>query len=77
MTSVEQVEFSFCSHCFKYSIWYEELMIYPEDVGIDQPNDDLKEDIKKDYLEAASILHKSPRGSAALLRLAGRNYVSN
>lgn len=45
-------------------------MIYPDDAGIDPPNQDLGADISKDYIEAASILHKSPRGAAALLRLA-------
>jgi len=44
-------------------------MIYPNFSDIEPPNDDLKDDIKKDYLEAASILNKSPRGAVALLRL--------
>jgi len=43
--------------------------IYKE-TGIEPPNDDLNDDIKKDYLEAASILNKSVRGAAAILRLA-------
>jgi len=45
-------------------------MIYPDFEGVQPPNQDLSEDIKFDYQEAASILQKSPRGSATLLRLA-------
>lgn len=45
-------------------------MIHPDFAGVDPPNDDLSEAIKEDYNEAASILQKSPRGAAALLRLA-------
>jgi len=44
-------------------------MIYPEVSGIQKPNQDLDADIIEDYLEAASILNRSPRGAAALLRL--------
>ena len=45
-------------------------MIYPDFSGVEPPNTDLSEDIKRDYLEAALILQKSPRGATALLRLA-------
>jgi hypothetical protein len=57
-------------HCKKFSIWYESKMVYPSFEGVQPPNQDLSEEIQKDYQEAASILQKSPRGSAALLRLA-------
>lgn len=60
----------YCTHCEKFSIWYEEKMIYPDFEGVQPPNQDLSEEIQDDYQEAASILQKSPRGSAALLRLA-------
>lgn len=60
----------FCGHCKKYSIWHDWKMIYPDFSGVESPNVDLSEDIKRDYLEAALILQNSPRGSAALLRLA-------
>ena len=45
-------------------------MIFPQHGGAPPPADDLPEDIKDDYLEAASVLGLSPRSSAALLRLA-------
>ena len=60
----------FCLHCKKYSIWHQHKMIYPEFSGIEPPNPDLDPDIQRDYIEAASIVQKSPRGAAALLRLA-------
>ena len=38
-------------------------------MNIHKPNEDLNKDIQKDYNEAASIVEKSPRAAAALLRL--------
>lgn len=68
--NLDNVDVCFCAHCDRYSIWYEEVMAYPDFQGVEPPNEDLNDDIKADYQEAASILHKSPRGAAALLRLA-------
>jgi hypothetical protein len=45
-------------------------MIYPNLIRVSEPNDDMPAEVKADYLEAASILNKSPRAAAALLRLA-------
>lgn len=44
-------------------------MIYPDAIIAPTPSDDMPDEIKKDYLEAASIYQKSPRGAVALLRL--------
>jgi hypothetical protein len=44
-------------------------MVYPESVSVTPPNPDLDVAIQDDYREAGSILNKSPRGAAALLRL--------
>lgn len=45
-------------------------MIYPDSSSIQSPNSDLAQDIIDDYLEAANIINRSPRGAVALLRLA-------
>lgn len=59
-----------CEHCGGFIIWLGEKIIFPESISVDKPNNDLQEDIQVDYLEAAKILNKSPRGASALLRLA-------
>lgn len=61
---------AFCSCCGRYSIWFDRKMIFPDHLNVVEANCDLSDDIRADYDEAASILQKSPRGSAALLRLA-------
>lgn len=67
---IEDLGLSFCFNCGRYSIWYQEILTYPNFSQNEQPNSDLDQDIKDDYAEAADILNRSPRGSAALLRLA-------
>ena len=59
-----------CEHCGEKIIWLNDEIIYPKKMIVDLPNDDLTDDIKKDYLEAAIIFNDSLRSSAALLRLA-------
>jgi hypothetical protein len=59
-----------CQHCIEPSIWLNQVMIYPSTGNAPAPNADLSEDVANDYLEARSILSLSPRGAAALLRLA-------
>ena len=59
-----------CCACEKYIIFKDETQIYPIEANIESPNDDMPEDIKKDYNEAKNIFNLSIRGSCALLRLA-------
>ena len=82
--SVSDFNEATCSMCKKTSLWlvtnrednpvfglkdYEGKMQYP-DFGHARPCDvDMPDDVKVDYEEAANIFSKSPRGSAALLRL--------
>lgn len=64
------VRVSKCEHCEKICLWYYAQMVYPNRGNAPVPNPDIPEDVKKDYEEAASIYTQSPRGAAALLRLA-------
>jgi hypothetical protein len=65
----DEVKVCFCGHCDNFSLWKDEKMISPDFSIVEPPNQDLSEDVIEDYEEAASILQKSPRGAAALLRL--------
>lgn len=60
---------SICSHCREWSIWVEESLVYPAQITVENPNDDMPDDVKKLYKESAQILSASPRAAAALLRL--------
>ena len=59
-----------CEHCREKIIWLSKNIIYPKKMIVDMSNNDLTEDIKRDYIEAATIFNDSLRSSAALLRLA-------
>jgi hypothetical protein len=59
-----------CLHCTKLSIWIDHIMVHPKAVAGEPPNPDLSEEIRRDFEEARRIASASPRGAAALLRLA-------
>lgn len=59
-----------CQACAAYSVFFEEKLVYPRDNPAPPPNQDLPPGAKKDFEEAALIVSDSPRGAAALLRLA-------
>ncbi|OJU62076.1 MAG: hypothetical protein BGN93_14405 [Acinetobacter sp. 39-4] len=76
-----RLDSGYCSHCGDASIWrrkaiddgeYENnaVMLYPDTLLSIQPSVDMPENVAKDFNEARSIFSKSPRSSAALLRLA-------
>lgn len=69
-TMIKNLLFADCSHCNAKSIWLDEQMLFPSTGGVELPNQDLPADIVEDYTEAKNILNNSPRGAAALLRLA-------
>jgi hypothetical protein len=67
---VKGLELARCAHCTKESIWLDGGMVFPLTSNAPPANRDLPPDTLVDYQEASAILAYSPRGSAALLRLA-------
>jgi hypothetical protein len=68
--SLENVFVSHCYTCSKPAIWLHDRLIYPPTITGPSPNLDLSDDVQRDFEEARRILDQSPRGAAALLRLA-------
>jgi len=64
-----QIKVSTCQHCFKRTLWINEIMYFPDNGNAPFANPEMPESVKKLYAEAASIHAKSPRGAAAILRL--------
>ncbi len=60
---------SVCYSCAGISVWIADNLLYPPRSTSIQPNDEMPGEIRPDFLEAASIVDRSPRGAAALLRL--------
>jgi hypothetical protein len=69
-SDLPDIKVAFCEHCHTMNYWHREKMIIPDIGGVSLPNPDLPADVIEDYNEARSILSRSSRGSAALLRLA-------
>src|SRR5262249_11285491 len=63
------VAFSMCFACDGFAIWVADKLIYPVRSRTITAHEEMPGDIREDFDEAASIVDKSPRGAAALLRL--------
>jgi hypothetical protein len=61
---------SSCHSCAGFSVWVAGSLIYPTTDAELIPQEDMPPTVKADFNEAANIFEKSPRGAAALLRLA-------
>lgn len=59
-----------CQSCNNFALWVDKQIVYPKNISVEAPNSDMNQDIQDLYKEASSILFDSPKGSAALLRLA-------
>lgn len=69
-TPLHNLNVSRCYNCEEIAIWLGEGMVWPNRGSVPHPNADIPHDALCDYEEAAEIVDKSPRGAAALLRLA-------
>ena len=67
---LHNVFLSKCSYCEQLSVWIYDRLVHPRTGGAPPAHSDLPDDIRRDYDEASSILDQSPRGAAALVRLA-------
>jgi hypothetical protein len=61
---------SLCNACQNEAVFVNGLLVHPRQVEVSPPHIDMPQKIMADYNEAAQILAASPRGAAALLRLA-------
>ena len=59
-----------CEKCEEIAVWIHGCLLWPGSGIAPPPNPDLPPDVADDYWEASAIVHESPRGAAALLRLA-------
>src|SRR5690554_828788 len=59
-----------CDHCNDSTLWVFDKLLFPDNGNAPFPNPEMPENVLKLYREAGSIHSKSPRGAAALLRLA-------
>lgn len=71
----------YCTHCKKFSYWLADQaadgsddvsgkIVIPRETTAPLPHPDMPDSVKYDYEEAREICSSSPRGAAALLRLA-------
>lgn len=67
---IDNLFLSHCYNCKKFSIWVHDQLVHPTAKVGPSPNPDLPSGVLQDYEEAGSIAGQSPRGAAALLRLA-------
>lgn len=59
-----------CEACRRETVYVDRMLVWPFGSDAPEPHADMPEDCLVDYKEAMGIAHLSPRGAAALLRLA-------
>jgi hypothetical protein len=58
-----------CHSCSAFAVWIKDRLVWPAHTLKIEPHPDMPANVKDDFIEAAEIVEKSPRGSAALSRL--------
>jgi hypothetical protein len=67
---IPKIRFSRCQRCLEVAVWEMDRLVHPDIAAAPNPNPDIPELARDDYREAASVLSRSPKAAAALLRLA-------
>lgn len=67
---MRNLSLSQCESCKAWAVWVRDSLIYPKPKFETLPNQDLPPDLIAIFDEARSIVDLSPKGAAALLRLA-------
>jgi hypothetical protein len=67
---------SSCTHCSESCFWFNDVMVVPSSAPGPPPHIDLPISCVEDYNEARDIVARSPRASAALLRLTIQKLLS-
>jgi hypothetical protein len=65
----ENLYLSRCTHCKQLCVWWGESMLVPDNAAPIWAHAEMPDALKADYEEARLIFVRSPRSSAALLRL--------
>ncbi len=73
--SLPSISASVCARCNHFALWRDKQLLYPQTYVTPRPTADMPPDVKDDYEEAQAIFSQSPRGAAALLRLAIQKLV--
>jgi len=74
-TAENNLDFSVCAHCGKWSYWYNGRMMVPSEAPVPPAHEDMPAECLPEYQEARDIVAVSPRAAAALLRLAVQKLV--
>lgn len=74
---VINLHLSRCMDCDRVAIWRHSNLVWPNHNEAPEPNADLPDDARADFLEAGLVLGSSPRSAAALLRQAVQRLCKN
>ena len=67
---VQNASISYCLNCNEMCLWVSDQLVWPRRAGDPEPKLHAPPDVPRDADEASQTLDASPRGAAALLRLA-------
>jgi Domain of unknown function (DUF4145) len=74
---ITALQVSRCAHCKEYSFWIDQKLLFPDVTGAPVPHPGMPDVVKADFEEARAVFSRSPRSSAALLRLAIQKVCIN